>query len=64
MYGSGSTTGNVFGDLDNPKLTYNGNVNLRAGINKISLLSVAVGLPVSEIALFDISDATCSKLEL
>lgn len=62
MHGSGSTTGTVFGGLDNPKLTYNGNVNLRAGINKISLLSVAVGLPVSEIApspvLFHISDAT------
>ncbi|KAM3301081.1 hypothetical protein P3S67_015581 [Capsicum chacoense] len=31
--------------LDNPMFTYSGNVKLRAGINKISMLSVAVGLP-------------------
>lgn len=33
--------------LDDPMLTYCGNVKLRAGINKISMLSVAVGFPVS-----------------
>ncbi|PHU12194.1 hypothetical protein BC332_19124 [Capsicum chinense] len=32
--------------LDDPMLTYSGNVKLRAGINKISMLSVAVGFPV------------------
>ncbi|KAG5595644.1 hypothetical protein H5410_036876 [Solanum commersonii] len=37
----------VYGGLENPKLTYSGNVKLRAGINKISMLSVPVGLPVS-----------------
>ncbi|PHT76455.1 Beta-galactosidase [Capsicum annuum] len=31
--------------LDDPMLTYCGNVKLRAGINKISMLSVAVGFP-------------------
>ncbi|PHT24733.1 hypothetical protein CQW23_35590 [Capsicum baccatum] len=31
--------------LDDPMLTYSGNVKLRAGINKISMLSVAVGFP-------------------
>nr|GEV35162.1 beta-galactosidase-like [Tanacetum cinerariifolium] len=30
---------------ENPKITFNGVVNLRAGLNKISLLSIAVGLP-------------------
>ncbi|XP_028083556.1 beta-galactosidase-like [Camellia sinensis] len=37
--------GTVYGPLGNPKLTYSSTVKLRAGINKISLLSVAVGLP-------------------
>ena len=44
-------TGTVYGGLDNPKLTFSGNVKLRAGINQISLLSVAVGLPVSYLLL-------------
>ncbi|XP_008793242.1 beta-galactosidase [Phoenix dactylifera] len=42
---NGQLAGNVFGGLDNPKLTYSGNVKLWAGSNKISILSVAVGLP-------------------
>lgn len=42
---NGKLSGTVYGTLDNPKLTYSGNVKLRAGINKISLLSVSVGLP-------------------
>ncbi|KAK3009700.1 hypothetical protein RJ639_014806 [Escallonia herrerae] len=37
--------GIVYGGLENPKLTYHENVKLKAGINKISLLSSAVGLP-------------------
>lgn len=40
-------TGTVYGSLEKPELTFSGRVNLQAGINKISLLSVAVGLPVS-----------------
>ncbi|KAK6784180.1 hypothetical protein RDI58_017634 [Solanum bulbocastanum] len=42
---NGQLSGAVYGGLENPKLTYSGNVKLRAGINKISMLSVAVGLP-------------------
>lgn len=42
---NGQLSGTVFGSLENPKLTYSSTVKLRAGINKISLLSVAVGLP-------------------
>nr|XP_010910613.2 beta-galactosidase [Elaeis guineensis] len=42
---NGQPAGNVYGGLDNPKLTYSGNVKLWAGSNKISILSVAVGLP-------------------
>ncbi|KAL6984660.1 hypothetical protein U1Q18_018039 [Sarracenia purpurea var. burkii] len=41
---NGQLSGTVYGSLENPKLTFRNNVNLRAGINKISLLSVAVGL--------------------
>jgi len=44
--------GTVYGGLDNPKLTFKESVNLKVGNNKISLLSVAVGLPVS-ILFFD-----------
>ncbi|KAG8487542.1 hypothetical protein CXB51_018667 [Gossypium anomalum] len=42
---NGQLSGTVYGGLDNPKLTFSNNVKLRAGINRISLLSVAVGLP-------------------
>ncbi|KAA8523243.1 hypothetical protein F0562_009666 [Nyssa sinensis] len=42
---NGQLSGTVYGGLDHPKLTYSGSVKLGAGINKISLLSVAVGLP-------------------
>ncbi|CAJ2661735.1 unnamed protein product [Trifolium pratense] len=37
--------GTVYGSVDFPKLTFSERVKLRAGVNKISLLSVAVGLP-------------------
>ncbi|KAH9801352.1 Beta-galactosidase 12 [Citrus sinensis] len=37
--------GTVYGSLENPKLTFSKNVKLRAGVNKISLLSTSVGLP-------------------
>lgn len=39
--------GTMYGGLENPKLTYSGKVNLGPGVNRISLLSVSVGLPVS-----------------
>ncbi|PHT93948.1 hypothetical protein T459_01830 [Capsicum annuum] len=39
VFVNGKLAGTVYGPLDNPKLTYSGNVKLRAGINKISLLS-------------------------
>ncbi|GER35991.1 beta-galactosidase, partial [Striga asiatica] len=42
---NGQLSGTVYGSLERTKLTFNGNVNLRAGANKISLLSVSVGLP-------------------
>ncbi|CAJ1950963.1 unnamed protein product [Sphenostylis stenocarpa] len=37
--------GTAYGSLEAPKLTFSESVKLRAGVNKISLLSVAVGLP-------------------
>ncbi|RYR20528.1 hypothetical protein Ahy_B03g065704 isoform C [Arachis hypogaea] len=42
---NGQLSGTAYGGLDNPKLTFSDSVKLRAGNNKISLLSVAVGLP-------------------
>ncbi|XP_057749811.1 beta-galactosidase-like [Arachis stenosperma] len=42
---NGQLSGTSYGGLDNPKLTFSDSVKLRAGNNKISLLSVAVGLP-------------------
>ncbi|KOM39893.1 hypothetical protein LR48_Vigan04g009100 [Vigna angularis] len=42
---NGQLSGTVYGGLGNPKLTFSDNVNLRVGNNKLSLLSVAVGLP-------------------
>ncbi|KAB1218433.1 Beta-galactosidase 1 [Morella rubra] len=42
---NGQLSGTVYGSLEFPKLTFSESVNLRAGVNKISLLSVAVGLP-------------------
>ncbi|GMH04075.1 hypothetical protein Nepgr_005914 [Nepenthes gracilis] len=41
---NGQQAGTVYGSLANPKLTFSENVRLGPGINKISLLSVAVGL--------------------
>ncbi|CAK9144124.1 unnamed protein product [Ilex paraguariensis] len=45
VFTNGELSGTAYGSLRNPKLTYSDGVKLRAGINKISLLSVAVGLP-------------------
>lgn len=41
--------GTVYGGLGNPKLTFSDNVKLKVGNNKISLLSVSVGLAVSTL---------------
>ncbi|GAB2269227.1 Beta-galactosidase 1 [Dionaea muscipula] len=45
VYINGQLSGTVHGSLENPKLTFSQGVYLRAGSNKISLLSIAVGLP-------------------
>ncbi|KAH6779078.1 beta galactosidase 1 [Perilla frutescens var. hirtella] len=45
VFVNGKLAGTVYGGLENPKLTYSSSVNMRAGVNKISLLSVSVGLP-------------------
>ncbi|KAL9169715.1 hypothetical protein ABFS82_04G096900 [Erythranthe guttata] len=42
---NGQLSGTAYGSLDKPKLFFNQGVNLRAGVNKISLLSISVGLP-------------------
>ncbi|KAA8541690.1 hypothetical protein F0562_022842 [Nyssa sinensis] len=45
VFVNGQPSGFVYGSLENPKLKYSEAVNLRAGVNKILLLSIAVGLP-------------------
>ncbi|QCD80295.1 beta-galactosidase [Vigna unguiculata] len=42
---NGQLSGTVYGGLEFPKLTFSDGVKLRVGNNKISLLSIAVGLP-------------------
>ncbi|KAJ6805028.1 beta-galactosidase isoform X2 [Iris pallida] len=42
---NGELCGTGYGALDNPKFTYYGNVKMWAGSNKISILSVSVGMP-------------------
>ncbi|XVF15839.1 hypothetical protein REPUB_Repub09cG0190900 [Reevesia pubescens] len=42
---NGQLSGSAFGTRENRRFTYTGKVKLRAGTNKIALLSVAVGLP-------------------
>ncbi|CAI8589851.1 unnamed protein product [Vicia faba] len=44
VFVNGKLSGTAYGGLDNPKLTFSSSVKLWAGNNKISLLSVAVGL--------------------
>lgn len=45
-------SGSAFGGPESRKVKVTGNANLRAGMNKISLLSVAVGLQVSYLSPF------------
>ncbi|XP_042036626.1 beta-galactosidase-like [Salvia splendens] len=42
---NGQLSGTTYGSQDRPKLTFSKGMNLRAGVNKISQLSIAVGLP-------------------
>ena len=50
---SNSLAGTVYGSVDDPILTYRGNVKLWPGSNTISCLSIAVGLPVSAPVFFN-----------
>ncbi|KAH7657473.1 Beta-galactosidase protein [Dioscorea alata] len=45
VFVNGVLTGTIYGGLESPKLRYSGKVKMWAGSNKISLLSIAVGLP-------------------
>ncbi|XP_015892444.3 beta-galactosidase 5-like [Ziziphus jujuba] len=45
VFVNGQLSGSAHGTRVNRRFTFTGNVNLRAGINKISLLGIAVGLP-------------------
>ncbi|CAH9056061.1 unnamed protein product [Cuscuta epithymum] len=45
VYINGQLIGSAYGSLKDPKVTFSKAVPMRAGVNKISLLSIAVGLP-------------------
>ncbi|KAF7127826.1 hypothetical protein RHSIM_Rhsim11G0181100 [Rhododendron simsii] len=45
VFANGHLSGSAFGSRESRKFTFTGKVNLHAGRNTISLLSVAVGLP-------------------
>ncbi|WCJ39535.1 Beta-galactosidase [Euphorbia peplus] len=42
---NGELSGTAYGSLESPKLTFSQGVRMRAGSNKVSILSIAVGLP-------------------
>lgn len=46
LQGFFTSTGSAFGSRDLRQFTFTGPVDLKAGTNKISLLSMTVGLPV------------------
>jgi len=46
--------GSAYGTREDRRIKYNGNANLRAGTNKIALLSVACGLPVRPFITFNL----------
>ncbi|KAH9604425.1 hypothetical protein KSS87_023292, partial [Heliosperma pusillum] len=45
VYINGELADTVYGSLESPKVSFKEGVKLRPGVNKISLLSIAVGLP-------------------
>ncbi|GAB2291812.1 hypothetical protein Dimus_026063 [Dionaea muscipula] len=45
VFVNGHLSGSAYGTRESWRFRFNGPVNLRAGINRISLLSIAVGLP-------------------
>uniref|UniRef100_A0A0A0LWG9 beta-galactosidase n=1 Tax=Cucumis sativus TaxID=3659 RepID=A0A0A0LWG9_CUCSA len=42
---NGQLSGSVYGSLEDPAITFSKNVDLKQGVNKLSMLSVTVGLP-------------------
>ncbi|CAL9755128.1 unnamed protein product [Musa acuminata subsp. burmannicoides] len=45
IFVNGQLSGSAYGSREDRRIKFSGNVNLRAGTNRIALLSVAVGLP-------------------
>ncbi|XP_010536861.1 PREDICTED: beta-galactosidase 12 [Tarenaya hassleriana] len=45
VFVNGQLAGTAYGSLNNPKLTFSQKIKLHAGVNKLALLSIAVGLP-------------------
>ncbi|RWW08330.1 hypothetical protein GW17_00028244 [Ensete ventricosum] len=49
IFVNGQLSGSAYGSRENKRIKFSGNINLRAGTNRIALLSVAVGLPNSGV---------------
>ncbi|WOK92498.1 beta-galactosidase 5-like isoform X2 [Canna indica] len=49
VFVNGQLSGSAYGSREDRRIKFSGNVNLRAGTNKVALLSVAVGLPNSGV---------------
>lgn len=47
-----NSSGSAYGNEETRQVSFTGKANLQAGMNKIQLLSVAVGLPVSLLSPF------------
>ncbi|KFK27244.1 hypothetical protein AALP_AA8G356800 [Arabis alpina] len=45
VFVNGQLSGSAYGGLEHPKITFNQKIKLHAGVNKLALLSVVVGLP-------------------
>ncbi|KAK1367790.1 hypothetical protein POM88_033882 [Heracleum sosnowskyi] len=60
---NGQLIGSVYGNIDNPKVTFSRSVYLRAGVNKISIISITVGLPVCTSSKDRVSILVSSVLE-
>ncbi|CAN6922538.1 unnamed protein product [Brassica oleracea] len=45
VFVNGQFVGTAYGSLEKPKLTFSQKIKLAAGVNKLALLSIAVGLP-------------------
>ncbi|KAK9164253.1 hypothetical protein Syun_005155 [Stephania yunnanensis] len=52
VFVNGQLSGSGYGSRENRRFTFSGKVNLHAGTNRIALLSITAGLPVTSFPIF------------